>query len=89
MPVYNEEQSIIESVNSLLSLEYPEYEVIVVNDGSSDSTLSRMIQYFNLKPSKKVFRKVLETKPVRNIYISSSHPRLVVLDKENGKKQMP
>lgn len=86
VPVYNEEQSIIESVNSLLSLEYPEYEVIVVDDGSSDSTLSRMIQYFSLKPSKKVFRKVLETKPVRNIYISSSHPRLVVVDKESDKK---
>lgn len=86
VPAYNEEQSIIESVNSLLSLEYPKYEVIVVNDGSTDSTLSRLISHFDLKPSERVFRKVLETQPVRNIYISSSYSRLVVVDKKNGKK---
>ncbi|MFW6160770.1 MAG: glycosyltransferase family 2 protein [Acidobacteriota bacterium] len=86
VPAYNEEQSIIESVNSLLSLEYPKYEVIVVNDGSTDSTLSRLINYYDLKPSEKVYRKVLDTKPVRNIYISPSHSKLIVVDKENGKK---
>ena len=48
-PAYGEEATIIESVNSLLNLNYPDYEVIVVNDGSTDQTLQTLIDYFNLE----------------------------------------
>jgi len=85
-PAYNEEKGITESVKSLLSVEYPFYEVIVVNDGSTDNTLDKLIKSFDLKKSRRVFRKVIETKPIKGIYVSPSNPKLVVVDKVNGKK---
>ncbi|MGB4703933.1 MAG: glycosyltransferase [Candidatus Saccharicenans sp.] len=86
VPAYNEEKTIIESVRSFLSLEYPLYEVIVVNDGSRDATLEKLIRHFRLEKSKRVFRRVLKTENVRGIYLSPDEPRLVVVDKENGGK---
>jgi cellulose synthase/poly-beta-1,6-N-acetylglucosamine synthase-like glycosyltransferase len=83
---YNEETTIIESVRSLLSLEYPNYEVIVVNDGSTDRTLDKLVAFFHLQKSKRVFRKVVDHKPVKGIYASPAFPKLVVVDKVNGRK---
>ncbi len=85
-PVFNEEMGVVESIKSLLSLEYPLYEVIVVNDGSTDETIEKLIKAFGLKKSNRVFRKVLETKPIKKIYISPTNSKLVVVDKVNGKK---
>lgn len=85
-PAYNEQKSIIQSVSNLLSLDYPIYEVIVVNDGSTDETLNRLIEHFKLQKTHFVFRKLLETRPIRVIYTSPEYPKLIVVDKENGKK---
>jgi cellulose synthase/poly-beta-1,6-N-acetylglucosamine synthase-like glycosyltransferase len=85
-PAYNEEKTIIESARSLISLEYPIYEVIVVNDGSRDMTLDKLIKYFHLEKTKRVFRKTVDHKPVKGIYTSSLYPKLVVVDKVNGRK---
>jgi len=85
-PVYNEEKNAVESIKSLLSLEYPQYEVIVVNDGSTDQTLKKLIKAFDMKKTKWVFRKSVETKPVKSIYKSVTNPKLIVVDKLNGKK---
>jgi len=85
-PAHNEENSIIENVRNLLSLEYPQYEVIVVNDGSTDSTLEKLIEAFDLKKTQWVFRKVVDSKPVRGIYVCPRNPKLIVVDKVNGKK---
>jgi len=86
VPAFNEEQGIIDSVRSLLSLRYPVFEVIVVNDGSTDATLARLTEAFDLRLSKSVFRKSLPTLPLRGIYRSAIQPKLVVIDKVNGKK---
>jgi len=85
-PAYNEEKTIVESVKSLLALEYPVFEVIVVNDGSADRTLDRLIKSYHLEKSRRVFRKVVDHRPVKGIYVSPSYPKLVVVDKVNGKK---
>jgi cellulose synthase/poly-beta-1,6-N-acetylglucosamine synthase-like glycosyltransferase len=85
-PAYNEEKTIVESIKSLLSLEYPQFEVIVVNDGSTDQTLGKMVQFFRLEKSRRIFRKIVEHKPVKAIYTSPLYPSLVVIDKVNGKK---
>lgn len=85
-PAYNEEKTIIESANSLLNLKYPDYELIIVNDGSKDSTLEVLIKYFDLIRVDHTFEYRLNTKTVRGIYMSPSMPKLIVVDKENGGK---
>jgi len=85
-PAYNEELSILTSLHALLALLYPNLEIVVVDDGSKDRTLERLIDEFELSPVYPVYRKTLTTKPVRAIYRSSFETRLVVVDKENGRK---
>lgn len=87
-PAYNEQAGIVESVRSLLKLSYGEYEVVVINDGSKDQTLERLIQEFDLVPSRRVYRPAIATQPVRGIYRSRSaaYRNLSVVDKQNGGK---
>lgn len=85
-PAYNEENNIVESVNSLLSLDYPNYELIVVNDGSKDSTLELLKSNFYLEKVDYVVNERLKTRPIRGIYVNKNIPNLVVIDKENGGK---
>jgi len=85
-PAFNEELTIIENVNSLLNLEYPDYELVVVNDGSSDSTLDKLITYFDLKRVDAVYDAKLKTKQILGIYLNASIPKLAVVDKTNGGK---
>lgn len=85
-PAYNEESFIVDNVKSLLSLEFPEYEVIVVNDGSTDETLPILKKTFDLIEINEPYKKSLETTRVRNTYRSLMFPNLIVIDKENGGK---
>lgn len=85
-PAFNEEATVVESVRSLLSLNYPEYEVIVVNDGSDDATVERMIEAFDLRPFPKMSTFDVDTAEVRRTYRSRRHPHLWLVDKENGGK---
>lgn len=86
LPAYNEEPGIVESVRSLLALRYPELEVIVVNDGSTDGTLRRLAEAFDLVPARRALRPSLPCARVRATYASRRHPELWVVDKENGGK---
>ncbi|MGH3128193.1 MAG: glycosyltransferase, partial [Gaiellaceae bacterium] len=83
---YNEETAIASTVESLLGLDYPEFEVIAVNDGSTDGTLERLVEAYELEPYRVFVRHVFPTEAVRAIYRSSAYPNLVVVDKENGGK---
>ena len=85
-PAFNEANTIIESANSLLNLVYPDYELIIVNDGSSDQTLNILINTFDLKRVDFKEEGKLKTKRVRGVYKNRSMPKLVVVDKENGGK---
>jgi cellulose synthase/poly-beta-1,6-N-acetylglucosamine synthase-like glycosyltransferase len=86
VPAYNEEGTVAANVRSLLSLSYPEFEIVVVNDGSTDATLDVLIREFDLLPVPSSIRVKLATKPVRGMYRSLEHPNLVIIDKENGGK---
>lgn len=86
VPDYNEEVSIAESARQLLSLTYANLEVVVVNDGSADSTVDQLVKAFTLFPVLPVFRRVVETTPVRQLYRSPDDERLAVVDKHNGGK---
>jgi cellulose synthase/poly-beta-1,6-N-acetylglucosamine synthase-like glycosyltransferase len=81
---HNEEAGIVPSVRSLLSLHYPEFEVIVANDGSTDRTMERLIDAFALAEVPQIYRRKLETRPVHRVLRSLRHPNLLVIDKERG-----
>jgi cellulose synthase/poly-beta-1,6-N-acetylglucosamine synthase-like glycosyltransferase len=85
-PAFNEEASIVESVSSLLTLRYPDFEVIVVNDGSRDGTLRKLIDYFHLERTDPFVHRYLATEKIRAIYASRRYPELLVIDKANGGK---
>lgn len=87
-PAYNEGMTIVQNARSLLSLHYSKYEVIIVNDGSKDDSVQRMIESFDLVKTNYAYYPSIESKPVRAIYKSknSSYSRLTLIDKENGGK---
>ncbi|MDP9278214.1 MAG: glycosyltransferase [Gemmatimonadota bacterium] len=85
-PAFNEEATIEGSLRALLALQYPRLEVIVISDGSKDRTVEVLIERFDLVPVKTIYEQRIKTKPVRNLYRSSTYPALVVVDKENGGK---
>jgi len=84
VPAYNEEQFIRKTIESLKRLDYPEYEIIIINDGSSDKTLDILKDNYNLIEFPEAYRKRLPTQPIRSIYHSTTDPRIRVIDKENG-----
>ena len=85
-PAHNEEATIVESLKSILQLQYPTYEIILINDGSTDNTLKKLIDSFHLTITKNVYRPQLACQKIRGIYESSIHPNLIVVDKVNGGK---
>ena len=87
LPAFNEEATIAESTRSMLALEYPEVEIIVVNDGSTDRTLEVLIEEFALEPTVRAHDPALEHAPLRQVYKSSLYGRLLVVDKENGRSK--
>lgn len=85
VPAYNEEATIAASVRSFLALHYPQFEIVVVNDGSGDRTVEILREEFGLKESDQPVRMELDTKPLKAIYTSASES-LIAVDKENGGK---
>jgi cellulose synthase/poly-beta-1,6-N-acetylglucosamine synthase-like glycosyltransferase len=85
-PAFNEEANVVENVRSLLMLDYPLFEVVLINDGSRDRTLGRLVDAFDLRQSARSFHRALACKPIRGIYESATYPNLVVVDKVNGGK---
>ncbi len=86
VPAYNEEPTILANIRSLLALQYPEYEIIVVNDGSTDKTLKKLIEEFRLVRIEKSIRLVIKHKPILDVFMSLDHPNLIVINKANGGK---
>ena len=86
-PAFNEGLTIISNVRSLLTFDYPNYEVIIINDGSTDDTLEKVINEFSLVKVDFAYDIKLSAKPVRGVYKSrdEAYAKLIVVDKENGK----
>jgi cellulose synthase/poly-beta-1,6-N-acetylglucosamine synthase-like glycosyltransferase len=85
-PAYNEEATVEESLRALLTLEYPDLQVVLVNDGSTDGTLAVLKDAFALEPVHPVYWRRLVTEPVVGLFSSRIDPRLLVVDKRNGGK---
>jgi cellulose synthase/poly-beta-1,6-N-acetylglucosamine synthase-like glycosyltransferase len=84
VPAHNEEMFIVESVQALLSLDYPSLELVVVNDGSRDGTLEELKRAFQLRPTRLLYIPEIISAPVHGIYKSAVEPRLLVLDKDSA-----
>ncbi|WP_372918686.1 glycosyltransferase [Salegentibacter sp.] len=87
-PAYNEGKTIEENVRSLLAINYNNFDVIVVNDGSKDNSIPVLTKTFDLVESDMEYNPKIATKNVKAIYRSSnpSFSKLIVVDKENGGK---
>jgi cellulose synthase/poly-beta-1,6-N-acetylglucosamine synthase-like glycosyltransferase len=88
-PAFNEATTIVYNVKSLLFQEYPKFEVVIVNDGSTDATLEILIREFNLVKVDFFYQEKIPTQPVRGHYKSTNpiYSKLLVVDKENGKSK--
>ncbi|MBM7715748.1 glycosyltransferase [Siminovitchia sp. FSL H7-0308] len=86
VPAYNEEAGIIDSIHSILSLRYPQIELIIVNDGSTDNTQRKIIEQFRMKEVQGTIANHIPTKPIRHFYQSDIHPNVWLIEKENGGK---
>lgn len=87
-PAYNEGATIIDNIRSLLMANYPSYEIIVVNDGSKDDSLKKVIKAYDLEKIQDEKLHALKAKEVIAIYKSKnpSYNNLKVIDKKNGGK---
>ncbi|WP_411286839.1 glycosyltransferase family 2 protein [Phenylobacterium sp.] len=85
-PAYNEAPTIVESVRSLLALQYADFEVVVINDGSTDETLARLVEAFELEPIARGYDAAVTHAPIIGLWSSPSQPKLLIIDKENGGK---
>jgi len=87
-PCYNESVSIVANIRAMLNLQYNNYEVIIVNDGSTDDSLQRTIEAYELEKVSYYIDERLSTRPVRGVYRSrnKAYYNLTVVDKENGGK---
>lgn len=86
IPAYNERDVIIQTVRSALSINYPFFDVIVINDGSNDETLETLINTFKLNKIDLVYRNIIKTTSVRGFYYNPELPNLLVIDKVRGGK---
>jgi len=84
VPAHNEEATIVESLESLLSLDYPELELVVINDGSKDRTLEELTTRFKLRRATLLYIPEVRSASVRDIYLSANESRIVVVDKDSG-----
>ena len=83
VPAHNEEKSIVESIRSLLSIDYPSLELVVINDGSQDTTLDQLKQAYRLRSANILYIQTLPSGTVHGVFNSPIEPRLLVLDKDS------
>jgi len=86
VPAYNEEASIVSSVEALLQIQFPDFEVVVINDGSTDRTLELLIDHFDLREADPPPNLPIDHQPIRQVYRSNRYDELIVIDKVNGRK---
>jgi cellulose synthase/poly-beta-1,6-N-acetylglucosamine synthase-like glycosyltransferase len=85
VPAYNEEVSIVNCVKMLMEVDYDDFEVIVINDGSTDRTFDKIIHEFEFKLVEKKEENPVKTAKIKHIYHDKGN-NLLLIDKMNGGK---
>lgn len=85
-PAYNEEKTIVDNVRSLLKMDYPNFDVCIVNDGSKDRTLELLIETFEMVEVPFEYVEHVHSAPFKRLFksINLAYARLMVVDKVNG-----
>jgi cellulose synthase/poly-beta-1,6-N-acetylglucosamine synthase-like glycosyltransferase len=91
VPAYNEEVTICESIQSLLRLQYPSFEIVICNDGSKDKTVQELLRAFHFVRTEIEYDEQIGTAKIRGFYevrgaLPKGLKRLILIDKENGGK---
>lgn len=87
IPAHNEEDWILSSLKALLNLKYPEFELVVIDDGSTDNTLNILREEFNLEPINKSNVEYFHTGKIREVFKSARYPNVTVVSKNGGFKK--
>lgn len=85
-PAYLEEKTVVQSVTTMLQLDYPEFEILVICDGSKDRTFEVLDEAFDLRPYVEPYRARLKAQPLERTCRSAKFPNLRVFYKKNGGK---
>ena len=87
VPAYNEEVTVVETVKSLLALDYNLYEIIVVDDGSKDTTSKKLIEAFDMQPIRRPIQRKIACQPEEFVYETAMQKvPLTLIRKKNGGK---
>ena len=86
IPAYNEQENIVQNVKSLMTINYPMFEIIVVNDGSTDKTGELLVQAFHMHKIETSIRYQIPTEKIEAVYYSREYPNLLYVQKKNGGK---
>lgn len=86
IPAYNEETTVIDCIKSILNLDYREFEIVVINDGSTDNTEKVIIEEFNLTKVARPIRRLVDCKTELSIYEGGNNIKITLINKENGGK---
>lgn len=86
VPAYNEEKTVTECISSILSLDYPEFEIVIINDGSTDMTEQVLIERFNLHKVMRPIRRLVKSKEEVSIFEGGDRIKITLINKENGGK---
>ena len=81
IPAWNEQRVIRNTVDSALRADYPDFEVIVVDDGSADGTLECLVRHYDLVETATNYHPTIPTQPLRTCYTSTRIPNLRVVSK--------
>ncbi|MEG2597386.1 MAG: glycosyltransferase family 2 protein, partial [Oscillospiraceae bacterium] len=87
VPAHNEETTLVDTICTLMEQDYKLFEIVVVDDGSTDKTAESLVEHFHMKLMPRPVHRVIACKKEIAIYEGKFHHiDLTLVKKENGGK---